>query len=314
MSKAKTFTKWGKWLFYIAVCLYLLSGFYLVPTNSLGVKRLFGRVVDARVAPGLHYSWPYPIVVVDKIQPQEKKRVSVGFELADQAIGRASNPTQGEFLTGDRNIIKMEMVLQYSILQPFDYLFSVKDPFNLIRDLATASLTSTVARMNVDDVLEGNGKIAIQEAVLKATQARLDEFGRGGKRWVQLASVNLQNAFPPLEVADAFKDVATARQDKDRYINEAEGYRHEKIPQSRGEAVKIVREAEAYRNEKVNNAEGDAQRFIEMVSQYQGNENITSSRLYLETMEQTMTKMQKVVVDSNDQKKPVDLKIIELEE
>ena len=302
-----------KWLFCIAGSLYLLSGFYLVPTNSLGVHRLFGRVVNARVAPGLHYCWPYPIGKVDKIQSQEKKRISVGFEFSDLAIGRASNPSDGEFLTGDRNIIKMEMVLQYSILEPFDYLFSIKDPYGLIRNLAKASLTRAVARMNVDDVLEGNGKIAIQNEVLQDTQGRLDDFGRGN-RWVQLASINLQNVSPPLEVADAFKDVAAARQDRDRYINEAEGYRHEKIPQSRGEAEKIIRESEGYRNEKVNNSQGEAQRFVEMCSQYQGNEQVTSSRLYLETMEKTMTKMQKVVVGSDNQKKAVDLKIIELEE
>ena len=180
MRKTKTLTKWGKWLFSIAGSLYLLSGFYLVPTNSLGVKRFFGRVVNARVAPGLHYNLPYPIGNVDKIQSQEKKRISVGFEFADQAIGRASNPSDGEFLTGDRNILKMEMVLQYSILEPFDYLFSVKDPYALIRNLAKASLTRTVAMMNVDDVLEGNGKIAIQNEVLQDTQRRLDELGRGG--------------------------------------------------------------------------------------------------------------------------------------
>ncbi|MEW5802976.1 MAG: FtsH protease activity modulator HflK [bacterium] len=314
MSKNKILTTWIKYLFSIAASVYILSGFYLVPTNSLGVRRRFGRVVDARVSPGLHYNWPYPMGKVDKIQPQEKKRISVGFEFADQAIGRASNPTQGEFLTGDRNIIKMEMVLQYSILEPVDYLFVFKDPSILIKDLAKASLTEAVARMNVDEVLKGNGKIAIQNDVLEDTQARLDELGRRKNRWVQLASVNLQNVFPPLEVADAFKDVAAARQDRDRYINEAEGYRHEKIPQSRGEAEKIVRAAEAYRNEKVNVAQGDARRFIEMCSEYQGNEQVTSSRLYLETMEQTMTRMQKVVVDSDSQKKPFDLKIIDLEE
>ncbi|MEW6379350.1 MAG: FtsH protease activity modulator HflK [bacterium] len=313
MSTTKTVTRWTKWILGIAGLLYLLSGLFLVSTNELGIKRRFGRVVNARVAPGLHYRWPYPIERVDKIMPQEKKRISVGFEFADQAIGRASNPTQGEFLTGDRNIIKMEMVLQYSILEPVDYLFAFNDPASLIRDMAKSSLTKTVARMNVDDVLKGNGKIAIQRDVLADTQSRLDELCQG-KRWVQLASINLQNVYPPLEVADAFKDVAAARQDRDRYINEAEGYRHEKIPQSRGEAERIIREAESYRNEKINNAQGDAQRFIEMCAQYNGSEQVTTSRLFLETMEQTMTKMQKVVVDSDSQKKPFDLKIIDLEE
>ncbi|MCL6583994.1 MAG: FtsH protease activity modulator HflK [bacterium] len=313
MSKAKTVRRWAKWLLGIAGLVYLLSGFYLVSTNELGVKRRFGRVVDARVSPGLHYRWPYPIEKVDKIKPQEKKRISVGFEFADQAIGRVSNPTQGEFLTGDRNIIKMEMVLQYSILDPVKYLFSFTDPAAIIRDLAKASLAKTTARMNVDEVLEGNGKIAIQNTVLADTQARLDELGQG-RRWVQVASINLQNVFPPLEVADAFKDVAAARQDRDRYINEAEGYRREKIPQSRGEAERILREAESYRNEKINTAQGDAQRFIEMCAEYEGSEQVTASRLYLETMEQTMTRMQKVVVDSDSQTKPFDLKIIDLEE
>ncbi len=312
MNQRKMVMKWIKWLAGIAGFLYFLSGFYLVPTNELGVKRRFGKVVNARVSPGLHYCLPYPFEKVDKIKPQEKKRVNVGFEFADQVTGRTSNPSQGEFLTGDHNIIRMEMILQYSILEPIEFLFKFLDSGSLIRDFAKSSLTRIVAKMNVDEIFKGSGKVAIQKTVLEKTQEELDALM--GKRWVQLSSINLQNVFPPIEVADAFKDVATARQDRDRYINEAQGYRQENLPKARGESEKLLCEAEGYRTEKMNMAMGQAQRFSDMHSEYKGNEEATSSRLFLETMELTMPKMQKIVVDSDSQEKPFDLKIIDFEE
>ena len=304
MKHSKTISKWIKWLAGIAVIMYCMSGFYLVSTNELGVKKRFGKVINPRVTPGLHYQWPYPIEKVDLIKAREKKRISVGFEFADQAAGRSSNPTEGEFLSGDNNIIRMEMVLQYSILEPVDYLFSVREPSSLIQSLAKSVLTKAVTKMNVDEVLKGSGKVAIQKAVLAKTQLQLDNLLQG-KHWIQLSSINLQNVFPPLEVADAFKDVATARQDRDRYINEAQGYRHEKVPQARGESEKILREAEAYRTEKINIASGEAKRFSKMWNEFKGNEKATYSRLFLETMEQTMPKMQKVIVNSDSHKNPL---------
>ncbi|MGA1875051.1 MAG: FtsH protease activity modulator HflK [bacterium] len=305
--------RWMKWLVSIAGVSYLLSGFYLISADEVGVKRRFGEVVNARVNPGLHYRLPYPVEKVDRLKAQEKKRISVGFEFADQATGRASIPTQGEFFTGDNNIMKMEMVLQYSILEPVTFLFSAREPSGLIRNFAKSSLTRTVARMEVDEVFKGSGKLAIQNAVLEETQRQLNSL-MGGKRWVQLSSINLQNVFPPLEVADAFKDVIAARQDRDRYINEAEGYRHENIPKARGEAEKLLHEAEAYKAEKVNVALGEAQRFSDMYREFKENKKATSYRLFLESMEKTMPKVQKVVLGKDSEKKPLDLKIINLEE
>ena len=313
MKHSRTINKWIKWLIGIAFIMYLMSGFYLVSTNQLGVKRRFGKVVDSRVTSGLHYRLPYPSERVDLIKAREKKRISVGFEFADQAAGRASNPTEGEFLSGDNNIIRMEMILQYSILEPVDYLFSVRDPSSLIEGLAKSALSEIVAQMKVDEILIGSGKVAIQKSVLDKTQHKLNTLLQG-KHWIQLSSVNLQNVFPPLEVADAFKDVATARQDRDRYVNEAQGYQHEKIPQARGEAEKTLRESEAYRVEKINIASGEAKRFSKMCNEFKGNEEATYSRLFLETMEKTMPKMQKVIVNSDSGEKPFNLKIIDLEQ
>lgn len=312
MSDLKRMAKWTKWLLGIVVIVYLFSGFFLVSTNELGVKRRFGKVVNSRVTPGLHYRFPYPIERVDRVKTQEKKRISVGFELADQAAGRPSSPTEGEFLTGDNNIIKMEMIVNYSILEPVDFLFTFREPGNVIQSLAKAALAKSVAKMNVDEAFKGSGKVAIQKEVLTETQSRLDALLLG-RRWVQLASINLQNVFPPLEVADAFKDVATARQDRDRFVNEAEGYRQENIPKARGEAEKMLRESEAYRTEKTNMALGQAQRFAQMCAEYAGNKEAAATRLVLETMELTMPKMQKVILDSDSQDKPFDLKIIDLD-
>jgi len=313
MKHSRTINKWIKWLVGIACIMYLMSGFYLVSTNQLGVKRRFGKVVNSRVTPGWHYRLPYPIERVDLIKAREKKRISVGFQFADQAAGRASNPTEGEFLSGDNNIIRMEMLLQYSILEPVDYLFSVREPSSLIEGLAKSALSEIVAQMKVDEIFIGSGKVAIQKLVLDKTQHQLNTLLQG-KHWIQLSSINLQNVFPPLEVADAFKDVATARQDRDRYVNEAQGYQHEKIPWARGEAEKNLRESEAYRVEKINMASGEAKRFSKMCKEFKGNEEATYSRLFLETMEKTMPKMQKVIVNSGSREKPFNLKIIDLDQ
>jgi membrane protease subunit HflK len=130
---------------------------------------------------------------------------------------------------------------------------------------------------------------------------------------VQITSVNLQKVSPPLEVADAFKDVVTARQDRDRLINEAEGYRYDALPKTRGRAAEMIQQAETYKQERINQAKGDADRFIKMTKEYKLKGEITSSRLYLETMERVMGRVNKILVQDGKDQKPLDLNIIDLE-
>ena len=300
---------WGQYLIILAVLIYMLSGFYRVKPFETGIIRFFGRVFNDHVGPGLHYMLPYPFSRIDRIRLEERKRIAVGFEFSDQVVGRRSNPLQGEFISGDENILNLEMVLQYFIISPVAYLFRTDNPEALIRSLAKTNLTRIVARMEVDEILKGEGKVQIQSRVLQQTQEDLDRI-MNHEKWVRLTSVNLQKVSPPLEVADAFKDVVTARQDKDRLINEAEGYRYDMLPKTRGKAAEMVHQAETYKQERVNQAKGDADCFIQMEKEYRQKGKITSTRLYLETMEQVMARMNKIFVE---EQKTLDLNIIDLE-
>lgn len=303
---------WLKYLVMLAFFIYLLSGFYRIKPFETGIIRFFGKVINDNVGPGLHYMLPYPFARVNKIRLQERKRIAVGFEFSDQVVGRRANPLQGEFISGDENILNLEMVLQYFIISPAEYLLSVDNPEALIRSFAKTNLTRIVSQMEVDDILKGEGKVLIQSGVLQQTQTELDSI-MNNQKWVQITSVNLQKVSPPLEVADAFKDVVTARQDRDRLINEAEGYRYDMLPKTRGRAAEIIQQAETYKQERVNQAKGDADRFVKMAAEYKLKGEITSSRLYLETMERIMKRVNKIFVEETKENNPIDLNIIDLE-
>ncbi|MGA1839714.1 MAG: FtsH protease activity modulator HflK [bacterium] len=303
---------WLKYLVMLAFFIYLLSGFYRIRPFETGIIRFFGRVINDHVGPGLHYMLPYPFARLNKIRLQERKRIAVGFEFSDQVVGRRANPLQGEFISGDENILNLEMVLQYFIISPSEYLLRVYNPEALIRSFAKTNLTRIVSGMEVDDILKGEGKVLIQSGVLQQTQTDLDRI-MNNQKWVQITSVNLQKVSPPLEVADAFKDVVTARQDRDRLINEAEGYRYDILPKTRGRAVEIIQQAETYKQERINQSKGDADRFIKMAGEYKLKGKITSSRLYLETMERIMERVNKIFVQNAKEHKPIDLNIIDLE-
>ncbi|MGA1790285.1 MAG: FtsH protease activity modulator HflK [bacterium] len=303
---------WGKYLLVVALLIYLFSGFYRIKPFETGILRFWGRVVNDHVGPGLHYTIPYPFTRRDKIRIQERKRISVGFEFSDQVVGRKSNPLQGEFISGDENILNLEMVLQYFIISPVEYLFMVDNPEALIRSFAKKNLTRIVSKMPVDEILRGEGKVLIQAEVLQETQADLDRI-MNQRTWVRITSMNLQNVSPPLEVADAFKDVVTARQDRDRLINEAEGYRYDTLPKTRGRAEEMMQQAETYKLERINQAKGDSDRFLKMAGEYRKKGEITSARLYLETMERVMERINKIFVQDAKDQPSLDLNIIDLE-
>ncbi len=124
---------WSRYIVIVALLIYLLSGFYRIRPFETGIIRFFGRVINDHVGPGLHYMLPYPFTKLDKIRLQERKRISVGFEFSDQVAGRRANPLQGEFISGDENILNLEMVLQYFIISPVEYLLRADNPFSLLK-------------------------------------------------------------------------------------------------------------------------------------------------------------------------------------
>ncbi len=290
--------RWRRTLLGIAA-LYLAGGIYLVPPDRQAVVTRFGRVVDARVPPGIHYHLPYPVERIYRLKVRETRRAIVGGEAADETLGR-TQPFQAQFLTGDQNIIQMRVVAQYSVSSPADFLFRAENLESLVRDAVETELARETARRGVDALLTTD-KIQVQEAARERAQALLEGYRAG----VSLASVNIESVAPPAEVAEAFRDVAGARADAARIINEAQGYANDVLPRARGAARQLVEGAEAYRTRKINEARGDAERFTKLAEEYRKAREVTSERLYVEAMEQILPRIKKLIVE-----KDVDLSIV----
>ncbi len=275
------------------VVLWLLSGLYVVPPEEQAVETVFGAVTDQRVVPGVHYNMPWPAGSVHRLKVRQLQRGVIGGEIADRAT-RQPDPLVSQFLTGDQNIIQVIAVVQYSVSEPADYLFRVEDVGTAVRNAVEAELGRQIASRTVDDVLTTE-KVAIQEIVRQRAQALVDGYDLG----VLLSTVNIEMVTAPAEAADAFRDVASARADAARIVNEAQGYANDIVPRARGEATQLREEAAAYEERAVNRAQGDAARFTALAREHRRNPGVTESRLYLETVEEVLPRLRKTIVDDD---------------
>jgi membrane protease subunit HflK len=271
--------------------LWALSGFYIVSADEQAVVTRFGMIVEERVLPGPHFTWPWPVASVHKLKVRQMQRSVIGGEPADAILGRVE-PLRSQFLTGDQNIINVRTIAQYSIATPADYLFRFEDVAAAVSSAVEAELGRQIAARTVDEVLTTE-KVAIQETVRQRAQALVDRYGLG----VVLSTVNIEQVAAPPEAADAFRDVASARADAARIVNEAEGYANDIIPRARGEAQQLLSSAEGYKQRKSNEALGDASRFTQLAEEYSKNPEVTRSRIYLEAMEQILPRLKKTIVD-----------------
>lgn len=277
-----------------AICLlWALTSVYIVGANQQAVVTRFGAVVEPRVLPGIHVALPWPIDRVTRLKVQQLQRLVVGGDAADTVTGR-SNPLQSQFLTGDQNIIGMRVVVQYSVGAPVDYLFANQNVAASVGAAVETALAQRIAMRTVDDVLT-TGKQAIQEEVREAAQKLIDDYRTG----VRLSTINIESVVPPPEAAEAFRDVASARADSARIVNEAQGYSNDLIPKARGEAQQITEAAEGYKQKKINEASGDADRFTQVAAEYAKASDVNGRRLYVETLEQVLPRIKKLIVDKN---------------
>lgn len=305
-AKSKQPFRWLALLPWLAVA-YAATGFYTVKPNERAVVRRCGRALPDLRLPGLHFGFPYGIDSVTRIRVFEHKRIGVGVTLTERSVGRLAEPARAECLTGDRNLIVLSAVVQYRIADPEAYLFSITDVPGLVGNVTSGELASVVSSMKVDDVLTVQ-RIAIQNEVMRSTQAKLNRYAAG----VEVTSVSLEEVAAPQEVSDAFRDVTAAREDRQRAVNEAQGYANRLLPQARGEAQRALLEAEAYRTQVVEAAGGDADRFKRIQAKLADNRRLTVLRLILETMERVLPRLNKIVLD--DDPGGVDLGIIEANE
>ena len=276
-----------------ALALWLFTGVYMVGPDEVGVVRTFGEYT--RVAQsGLNYHFPYPIEQVNTPAVTEVKRIEIGFRTLNNGQYRTVEK-ESLMLTGDENIVDAEMIVQYKIKDPVAYLFKIVEPELTVREAAEASLRTVVGRNKIDETLT-TGKFQIQEGTKTQLQLILDKYESG----IHVVAVQLQDVSPPKEVIGAFKDVASAKEDKNRMINQAEGYRNDIIPKARGEAEAMIRDAEGFRESRIKRSEGDAVKFTTILKEYRKAKSITQKRLYLETMERVLPGIEKIIVPDKD--------------
>ena len=285
--------------------LYVLSGVYVVQPNEQGVVRRFGRLVDDQVMPGIHYHLPWPVERVDRPKTLQVKVMSVGFRMVDKIKGIGPLPQETQVLTGDENIIDIQMIVQYRVADPSAFLFSTEEPQWLVRRAAESCLTTIIGSMGVDQVLTTD-KLLIENKLKEQTQAILDRYNCG----LQISGAYFQDIGPSEEVAYAFRDVTSAREDRNRLINEAHGYRNEKLPQVRGQSQQMIRQAEAHRTERINRARGEADRFLSLLREYEKNRRVTETRLYVEAMEDILPKMRKYILDRDGERGVINMRVI----
>ena len=280
----------------ILLGLWTLSGFYRVGTDEQGVVTRFGEYVRT-TEPGLHYHLPFPIESVFKPKVTKVNRIEVGFRTAQSQFSQTpqtrQTPEEALMLTGDENIVDLNFTIFWIINDAKDFLFNVRNPQITIKSIGESVMREKIGQTPIDPILS-EGKSIVEEDVKNNVQKVLDYYESG----VLVTQVQLQKADPPELVIESFRDVQRAKTDEQRLRNEAEAYRNDIIPKARGEAEKKIQEAEAYKQGVVAKAEGEAQRFLSVYDSYKSSKDVTRERIYLETLEKTLGKIDKVIVDN----------------
>ncbi len=292
-SGGRVLRRFWPYLLAVVVVLWLASGIYIVPPESQGIVRVFGAWDRTLHEPGPHYAPPSPIGSVDVVPVLDVRRQEIGFRTVGP--GQLQDvPEEALMLTGDENIVDAQVIVQYRIIDPGQFLFVVVDADAMLKVATEAALRQVIGQGTVDDALtEGRGQI--QESTRTKLQQILDSYGSG----LLIQEVKLQAVRPPQPVEASFKDVVSALEDRSRLINEAEGYKEDILPKARGQAQQILREAEAYREQRILRANGDAARFISILTEYEKAREVTRQRMYLETIEQVLPMVRKFVLDSD---------------
>ena len=277
--------------------LWLSTGIYVVDEGEQALVVRFGKY-ERTASTGLNYHLPEPIEKIIKEKVDTLRKEEIGFRsrssFSDKYSEGSSNVMQESLmLTGDENIVDINFIVQWKISNLKEYVFNIFNSRETVRSVVESSMREIIGNTTIDNAIaEGRSNIEQEAKIL--SQKILDSYSSG----VQITTLKLLRADPPAEVIDAFRDVQTARTDKEREINRALAFHNEVIPRARGEAAQITSESEAYKKEVVEKAKGEAGRFDLILNQYKIAKDITKKRLYLEAMENILQGMDKMIIDN----------------
>jgi modulator of FtsH protease HflK len=284
------------------VLIWLMSGFFRVQSEEVGVVLRFGKYVrDAD--PGLRYHWPYPIETVLLPKALRVSTLSIGMTLIDDPARRGRTmrdvPEESLMLTGDENIVDVDFAVLWRIKPKAtdpkgigEFLFNIQNPEGTVKAVAESAMREVIGRSSIQPILTG-ARTSIEQSVQELMQKTLDGYGSG----VLIQQVQLQKVDPPSQVIDSFRDVQAARSDQERMQNEAQTYANRVVPEARGQAAKITQAAEGYKQQAVAEAKGQSSRFLQVYDEYKKAPEVTRERIYLETMERVLGSSDKLIYD-----------------
>jgi len=271
------------------------SSVYRVELEEEGVLLTLGEY-SGLVQSGIHLKWPAPIQTVIKIPTKRELEMEFGQRAksgSDRRINRAEIEEESLMLTGDLNVAVVPWKTQYRIAEPDKFLFKVKDPIGTFRDMNEAVMREVIGDRSVNEVLTA-GRQEIATKMEEKLQEMCDQYENG----IKINRILLQKVLPPKQVQDAFNEVNTAEQEKEKMINQALGDYNRIIPRARGEAEQTVQQAEGYSMDRINRAKGDASLYNDLLKAYKKSPEVTRDRIYLETMAKVYPNVkQKIILD-----------------
>ena len=272
---------------------YLLSGIYFVAPDEEAVVKRFGRVAREGITPGIHFRLPFPIESTHKIRTKIVYKMSVGYRIVDEVQNIPPLEEEMQWLAGDTNVINIRLLIQYTISRPAYYLFVMESPNVYIRNVMEGLLTPLVGSSAIDELLTvGKGRLTTTLTV--EAQKLLDSCRTG----INIGSISIVAIEPPQTVIGAFKDVADAKLDRERYINDAQAYSNEVLPRARGAAQVLLQEAGGEKEKRILGAQGAAEGFVKIWAEYRQAPAITKQRMYLAAMEEILPGVSKYVIDA----------------
>ena len=281
-----------KYLIILALIVWLLTGIYIVDPAERGVVLRFGAFQESTTQ-GPHWHIPYPVESVYKINVEQIRSAEIGFRNVQNSYSGGVS-SESLMLTKDENMVDVKLAVQYKVADAQAFLFNVFQPELTLSHVVQSVIRQVVGDNTMDHVLTtGREQVALE--VKSASQALLNEYNTG----LMITAVTMQDAQPPVQLKAAFDDVVKAREDEQRYINEARAYANDIVPKARGASQRLIAEAEAYKSEVVSKSEGEAYRFTQILTEYTKAPGVTKERLYRETLEDVLSDTNKVIVDSN---------------
>lgn len=304
----KEFLKNLKWILIALFILYILSGFFTIKQNEIGIIELFGKIINSNVKPGI--SWTLPFCKITKVSVKEVKTLKLDdfareYEEGSQAaLYNGTTDLTPYCITGDNNIVTISLLIKYTIQNPVNYIYRIKDNKEFLRGICASTVVKFISKISVDQILT-YGKENMIVTIKQQIQNELDYYKSG----IHIDFIELNSVLPPEEVQSYFDSVVKAKIEKKRMINNAQLYKNQKIPETRAQAQKLIQQALAYKNEKINHAKGDVQRYEAYYSQYVKSKNVNKTKLLLEYLSKILpTLKQIIVVDKNGNKNYLNLK------